>query len=359
MRTGVEVDTDRSGTAALRGRPRRARRAGATPARVIDFPGGRLVPPESEQLVRVGGRTLLVRRSGAGSPLLLLPGMGMPLTAWGPLLPQLRGFECIAVALPGSGGFVGRHPVPTMDGFAELVRGLLDRLDIATADVLGLSFGGLVAQQLAHDAPTRVRGLILVSTSCGLGGIPNNPVNWWGAMLSGAWSPSWLRPAPRFVDHWPVQLLRRIGIGGSTMPRLTGLAEQLTAASLWSSLPWLSSLPQQTLVITGTADAVMPAANAAILASGIPAPGCTGSAGAGTCACATGRPRWARSSRSSWGRYGRQRATRSPSSADMRVGNCSGTKCVAGSSTYLLPGVRPLALRISFAEVIASHVPAR
>ncbi len=39
-----------------------------------------------------------------------------------------------------------------------LARELLDRLDIARADVLGLSFGGLVAQQLAYDAPTRVRG---------------------------------------------------------------------------------------------------------------------------------------------------------------------------------------------------------
>lgn len=238
---------------------------------MFDFPGGTpRAATESEQLIRVGGRTLLVRRSGTGSPLLLLPGMGMPLTAWSPLLSQLPGFECIAVALPGSGGFTGPPPVLTIAGFAKLVRGLLDRLDIPTADVLGLSFGGLVAQQLAHDAPTRVRGLVLASTSCGLGGIPNNPVNWWGAMLSDLWSAPGRQPAQGLANGWPWQLLRRIGVGRSTLPRLTGLAEQMMAASLWSSLPWLSGLTRPTLVITGTADAVVPAANADILAAGIP-----------------------------------------------------------------------------------------
>ena len=127
---------------------------------------------KSERLVRVEGRRLLVRRSGTGPPILLLTGMGMSLATWTALLRHLHGFECIEVAMPGSGGIVARQPVLTMPRFAALARQLLDRLDIARADVLGLSFGGLVAQQLARDAPTRVRGLVLVSTSCGLGGVP-------------------------------------------------------------------------------------------------------------------------------------------------------------------------------------------
>ena len=44
---------------------------------------------------------------------------------------------------------------------------------------------------------------------------------------------------------------------------------------------------------------------------------------------------------------------------DMRSGSCSGTKCVAGSSTYPLRGVCALAARIRSADVIESHVPAR
>jgi pimeloyl-ACP methyl ester carboxylesterase len=51
---------------------------------------------------------------------------------------------------------------------------LLDVLGIPEADVLGVSFGGAVAQQLALDNPQRVRRLVLASTSVGLGGVPGD-----------------------------------------------------------------------------------------------------------------------------------------------------------------------------------------
>ena len=65
------------------------------PARVLNFPGGAAleVTVKSERLIRVGGRKLLVRRSGTGPPILLLTGMGMSLAAWTPFLRHLRGFE--------------------------------------------------------------------------------------------------------------------------------------------------------------------------------------------------------------------------------------------------------------------------
>jgi poly(3-hydroxyoctanoate) depolymerase len=266
------VDADRFDTSAFGRHPTRGRDNGAMPARVLNFPGNAAleVTAKSERLVQVGGRKLLVRRSGTGPPILLLTGMGMSLAAWTPLLRHLHGFECIEVAMPGSGGFVARQPVLTMPRFAALARGLLDRLDIARADVLGLSFGGLVAQQLAYDAPTRVRGLVLVSTSCGLGGAPSNPVSWGNAMLSGIWPTSGRQGAQRLARRWARVIQRELGAGWATGPRLGGLAEQIAAASLWSSLPWLPRLTQETLVITGTADALVPAANASILASRMP-----------------------------------------------------------------------------------------
>lgn len=248
-----------------------AERYGVTRARVLDFRKAAAVraTAKSGRLVEVGGHQLLVRRSGTGQPILLLAGMGMPLTVWGPLLRMLSGFECIEVALPGSGGFI-RHPVLTVPGFAQLASGLLDRLDITEVDVLGLSFGGLVAQQLAYDMPSRVRGLVLVSTSCGLGGVPVNPASWWSAMLSSVSQASDFQRAQLLMHWWPWGLLRQFGTGWSTGPRLAGLAAQVAAGSLFSSLPWLSCLTQETLVITGTADTLVPEANASILASGIP-----------------------------------------------------------------------------------------
>ena len=223
----------------------------------------------SERLIRIEGRHLRVRRNGTGPPILLLNGMGMSLSTWSPLDRYLDGFDRIRVGTPGNGEILARQPVLTMRKFAALVGRLLDELDIERADVLGLSFGGMVAQQFAHDMPTRVRRLVLASTSCGLGGAPSNPVSWWNAMLAdmrltSEWGPRWL------ADQWSHLMMREFGARWASGPRLSGFADQMVAASLWSSMAWLPQLTQQTLVITGTADALVPSANASILASRIP-----------------------------------------------------------------------------------------
>jgi poly(3-hydroxyoctanoate) depolymerase len=113
----------------------------------------------------------------------------MSLATWSPLERHLDGFDRIRVGMPRNGGFLAQQPLLTMRNFASLAGDLLDHLDIERADVLGLSFGAMVAQQLAHDMPTRVRRLVLVSTSCGLAAAPGNPVSWWFAMLADTGTP--------------------------------------------------------------------------------------------------------------------------------------------------------------------------
>src|SRR4029077_701370 len=63
-----------------------------------------------------------------------------------------------------------------MTGLARVGERLLDALGYPQVDVLGVSFGGGVAQQMALQAPHRVRRLVLASTSCGLGSVPGNPL---------------------------------------------------------------------------------------------------------------------------------------------------------------------------------------
>jgi pimeloyl-ACP methyl ester carboxylesterase len=225
---------------------------------------------ESERHICVGGRRLRVRRSGIGPPILLLNGIGMSPATWLPLERYLDGFECIGVSIPGSRDGIAAQPVLSMRKFAALAGDLLDELDIGRVDVLGFSFGGMIAQQLACDAPERVRSLMLVSTSCGLGGTPSNPLSWWNAML-GDVSPSSSVKGPQWLARqWFGVMRREIGVGWTNCLRLSAFAQPMAAASLWSSLSWLAQLTQETLVITGTADALVPPENANILAARLP-----------------------------------------------------------------------------------------
>jgi poly(3-hydroxyoctanoate) depolymerase len=67
-------------------------------------------------------------------------------------------------------------------GYAQLVTRVLDALGLDRVDVLGCSWGGAPAQQLAHQAPDRVRALVLAATTPGVGGQPPSP--WVVALMS-------------------------------------------------------------------------------------------------------------------------------------------------------------------------------
>jgi pimeloyl-ACP methyl ester carboxylesterase len=66
-------------------------------------------------------------------------------------------------------------------GVARTAERLIDALGHETVDVFGVSLGGVVAQQLAHQAPRRVRRLVLAATGPGLGGVPGSPRVLWAS----------------------------------------------------------------------------------------------------------------------------------------------------------------------------------
>ncbi len=238
------------------------------PGAVVGHGSATEIGVEVDQHVRVGGRRLAIRRSGSGPPVVLLNGVLMSLATWEPVVAHLDGFDCIRVDAPGLMDTAASQPVVTMSGFASLIRDLLDELGIGRADVIGYSFGGMVAQQMAFDSPARVRRLVLVSTSCGWGAVPSNPIAWWNALLRDGW------PAPTealpvwFMRQWTAVLRQEFGTRWGD--GLWLFAEQMAAATSWSSLLWLTMLTQRTLVITGTVDTLVPPQNATVLASRIP-----------------------------------------------------------------------------------------
>jgi pimeloyl-ACP methyl ester carboxylesterase len=107
--------------------------------------------------------------------------------------------------------------------------------------VLGYSFGGAVAQQLARAEPERIRRLALVSTWCGWGGDPGSP-----AAVGRA--------------------LRKLTAESNAL----GWSYQLWSLAAWSSLPWLDQIGTPTLVLSGSADDLVPPANAVRLARRLP-----------------------------------------------------------------------------------------
>jgi pimeloyl-ACP methyl ester carboxylesterase len=131
-----------------------------------------------------------------------------------------------------------------------------------------------VAQQLAHQAPDRVRSLVLAATMPGLGGFPGLP----HALLPLVSPRRYRHVTYREVSGRIYGGLVRHGqaatadeiLGRLRLPPLKGYLGQLYAISGWSSLPWLHTLQQPTLVLAGDDDPLVPLVNGRILAWRIP-----------------------------------------------------------------------------------------
>ena len=227
-------------------------------------------------LPTLGRLRLRVSRQGEGEPVLLIMGLGGGLDMWQPLIDELDGVETIAVDPPG----VGRSTTPyrplSMLELAQVYARLVRALGIDAAHVIGFSFGGAVAQQLALSHPAAVRSVVLVGTGPGLGGVPGSPLAL--AELSTPWRYYSRR---RFQEVAPFLYGGRLARDPRTLrqhvrrrmhagPSWIGYTWQLTALAGWSSLPWLHRISAPTLVLTGDEDPVFPLENAKMLARGIP-----------------------------------------------------------------------------------------
>jgi pimeloyl-ACP methyl ester carboxylesterase len=129
---------------------------------------------EGTRFVDVDGLRLRVAVRGEGPPLLLIAGIGANIELWHPLQTRLDGLQTIVFDAPGTGRSGTPRRLMRMGDLARLVTRLLDEFGYTQVDVLGYSFGGAVAQQLAHDAPGRVRRLILAGTTSGLFSVPGS-----------------------------------------------------------------------------------------------------------------------------------------------------------------------------------------
>lgn len=228
--------------------------------------------------VSIGRQRLrvMVENRGAGNPLLLINGIGATGDLFDPFRAHLQDRETIAFDAPGVGGSPAPVYPPTMRGIARLVAGLIHELGHDQVHVLGLSWGGALAQELARRHPDRVRRLVLTATMPGWTSLPGRPAAV-SILMSPAryYSTDYLRRvAPTLygglIAEHPRLLSEHARLREARPPTTVGYLWQLAALRRWTSLPWLHRLRLRTLVLAGDDDPIIPLPNARIIARQIP-----------------------------------------------------------------------------------------
>src|SRR6476659_9984238 len=134
-------------------------------------------PLGEQQYVAIGAQRIRVySRHGSGVPLVLCNGIGASLEVLDPLVERLDpDSTVIRFDVPGTGGSP-TSVVPYGFPYLAWVLGrVLSKLGVSVVDVLGISWGGALAQQFAFQNPRRCRRLVLVATGTGVIMVPARP----------------------------------------------------------------------------------------------------------------------------------------------------------------------------------------
>ncbi|WP_066553973.1 alpha/beta fold hydrolase [Croceicoccus bisphenolivorans] len=225
--------------------------------------------------VTVEGLTLRVGRRGAGAahdsvPLLMLNGIGFNAELMEPLSRQFPGRPIICADMPGC----GQSPDPvlpyTIPRMARAMVTLMDReLPDRPFDVLGFSWGGAVAQQIAVTAPRKMQRLALVATTSGLPLPVANP-----EVLRRLLDPTeYIQPA-KLTENFHA-LLHEGGASAGLLRRFmaptpNGVGIQVGALAGWTAAPLLPFLRMPVLLAGMVEDIIVPIAHQRALACLIP-----------------------------------------------------------------------------------------
>ena len=229
---------------------------------------------------QVAGRTLRTAtwrldQDSPHPPILFFNGIGANIEAVAPLADALPERAFVMFDMPG----VGESPDPiipynpfTMSWTAAEILG---KHGLGEVDVMGVSWGGAMAQHFALQHPARTRRLILCATTAGMLMVPGNP-----AALTKMASPRRYID-PEFMNEHFATLYGGMDpdgeahqkdshIGRLKPPSPRGYMYQLLCMLGWTSVPALPFLSKETLIMMGEDDQIVPMINGKILNSLIP-----------------------------------------------------------------------------------------
>ena len=197
-------------------------------------------------LVVVDDIEMYYESRGSGPALVVIGGLGLEMSEMDTLVnPLASGFRVVVFDNRGAGRSSKPRGPYSIEQMAGDVAGLMDRLDLPRAHVLGISMGGRIAMALALAHPERVDHLVLVST---------------GPRAGGA---QWLVRLGMLVSDLP--LLR----GRHRQPRYA-LKAQFDATRTFDCTERLSEIEQPTLILHGRSDHIAPVALAEQMRARIP-----------------------------------------------------------------------------------------
>ena len=223
------------------------------------------------------GRSLVYEEAGHGQATIFVHGYPLDHTMWKPQLQGLRvHVRCIAPDLRGFGESEGTGESSSMDDFASDLVGLMDELRVERAALCGLSMGGYVALAFAEHWPDRLSGLVLANTRSGADSEAARE-----ARLKSA-TTAQEQGADAIVDG----LLPRM-LAESTRAQRPEVSEQVRqmmarqpVSGIAGALRGMAGRPDRTsvlsrircpaLVITGSADALIPPSESEAMAAAIP-----------------------------------------------------------------------------------------
>jgi pimeloyl-ACP methyl ester carboxylesterase len=236
-------------------------------------------PPNIDtKKIRVGDIDIAYKIFGNGDPLLLIPGFSQTMDMWGDnVLSRLSANNTLIIFDNRGIGQTtsGNSTAFSIEQFANDTTALIDALKIRQpVDVLGLSLGGFIAQELTLSHPDKVNRLILVASSCGGNqSIPPqvSPQVFKSMVFGNAteevflhtlFPEDWIQNNTEYIENEFILPMGKVSA--------ENLQLQSAAAGMWNSCERLSDISKPTLVLTGTQDITSPPMNSIVLAEKIP-----------------------------------------------------------------------------------------